>query len=118
MKHKIVYTILALVGILLFSACSAKKAMPGAERVEIVIEKPDSKKCTYLGEVVGSQGNWITGDYTADKDLIKGARNELRNEAYKLGANVVYMQQATMGSSFISYGNNISTNIGKAYKCR
>ena len=118
MKRKIVYMVLVSVGILLFSACSAKEAMPGAERVDIVVEKPNPKKCTYVGEIVGSQGNWFTGDYTADKELIKGARNELRNEAYKLGGNVVYMQQTTMGSSFGSYGNTIATNIGKAYKCR
>ncbi|EAA9593782.1 DUF4156 domain-containing protein, partial [Salmonella enterica] len=31
---------------------------------------------------MGSQGNWFTGDVTSNKNLVIGARNELRNEAY------------------------------------
>ena len=118
MKHKLTYTLFATAAVLLLSACSAKEALPGAKKIDIVIEKPDPKRCTFVGEVIGTQGNWITGDYTADKDLILGARNELRNETYKLGGNVVYMQQTTMGSSFGSYGNTTTTNVGKAYKCK
>ena len=30
--------------------------------------------------------------FTSNKNLVVGARNELRNEAYKLGANIVYIQ--------------------------
>lgn len=37
-----------------------------------------------LGEVAGSQGNWITGAYTSDKNLLVGARNDLRNETFEL----------------------------------
>ena len=75
------------------------------------------KNCKYLGEIVGSQGNWFTGDFTSNKDLVIGARNELRNEAHKLGANIVYIQDMKNTNKFHSLGTTNTTAIGKAYKC-
>lgn len=91
--------------------------MPGAETVELVNERPDQSQCKFLGEVVGSQGNWLTGDLTSNKDLIIGARNELRNEAYKLGGNLVYIQDLQNTNAHGSLGTTNTTGVGKAYKC-
>ena len=97
--------------------CSAKQVMPEAQVVEIVNEKPDSDKCKFVGEIIGSQGNWFTGDFTSNKNLVIGARNELRNEAYKLGANVVYIQDMKNTNAWGSLGTSNTTAVGKAYKC-
>lgn len=70
-----------------------------------------------MGEIIGSQGNWFTGDYTSNKNLVTGARNELRNEAYKLGANIVYIQNMANTNAWGSLGTTNTTAIGKAYKC-
>lgn len=107
----LVIIVLSLVG------CAAKQVMPGAERVEIVNEAPDKSSCKFLGEVVGSQGNWWTGDLTKNKDLVIGARNELRNEAFNLGGNVVYVQDMKNTNAFGSMGTTNTTAVGKAYRC-
>ena len=102
---------------LILSGCSAIKVMPEANTVEIVNEPVDKNKCKFLGEIIGSQGNWFTGDYTSNKNLVAGARNELRNEAYKLGANIVYIQDMKNTNAWGSLGTTNTTAIGKAYKC-
>ena len=102
---------------LIMAGCSAHKIAPGAERVEIMNEAPDRSKCQFMGEVVGSQGNWVTGDFTSNEDLVVGARNELRNKAYYLGANVVYMQDMKNTNAWGSLGTTNTTAVGKAYRC-
>lgn len=99
------------------TGCAAKQINLEARSVEIVNEKPDSNKCKFVGEIVGSQGNWWTGDYTSNKNLVIGARNELRNEANKLDANVVYIQDMKNTNAWGSLGTTNTTAIGKAYKC-
>ena len=116
MRNGLKFSAVAFAAIWL-SACSAKQTIPGAERVELMNELPDKNKCEFLGEVVGSQGNWFTGDVTSNKNLVIGARNELRNEAYKLGANVVHVQDLKNTNAYGSMGTTNTTGIGKAYKC-
>jgi hypothetical protein len=99
------------------SGCAAVQVVPEAASVDIVIEHPDKSKCKFLGEVIGSQGNWFTGDYTSNENLMIGARNELRNETYKLGGNVVFIQNMANASAWGSLGTTNTTAVGKAYKC-
>lgn len=103
--------------VVVFSGCAAKGVKSGAERVEVVNEPPDRQKCKFLGEVVGSQGNWFTGDITSNKNLVVGARNELRNETYDLGGNVVYVQDMKNTNAWGSMGTTNTTAVGKAYFC-
>ena len=97
--------------------CSAQVVRPEARSVEIVNEAPDKTKCKFVGEVVGSQGNWVTGDFTSNENLVVGARNELRNKAYELGGNIVYMQDMKNTNAWGSLGTTNTTAIGKAYRC-
>ncbi|ENM5767376.1 DUF4156 domain-containing protein [Vibrio mimicus] len=99
------------------SGCAANPTIKGAERVELTSERPDRTQCEYLGEVIGSQGNWVTGDFTSNEDLIIGARNELKNEAFKLGANIVYVEGMANTNAWGSLGTTNTTAIGKAFKC-
>ncbi len=97
--------------------CASIPVIQEARSVEIVNEKPNSNKCKFVGEIIGSQGNWWTGDFTSNKNLVIGARNELRNEAYKLGANIVYIQDMKNTNAYGSLGTTNTTAVGKAYKC-
>ncbi len=108
--------ITALMSSLLLVGCSAAPLNMDAAHIEIVIEKP-AENCQFLGEIVGSQGNWLTGDFTSNANLVVGARNELRNEAQKLGGNVVYMQDMSNTKGYNSLGTTNTTAIGKVYKC-
>jgi len=103
--------------VLTLTACASTPLTLGAETIELVNDRPDSTKCKYLGEIVGSQGNWFTGDFTANEDLVIGARNELRNKAYELGGNVVYIQDLEHSRASDSLGTTNVTGIGKVYKC-
>ncbi|RXJ73181.1 hypothetical protein CS022_10490 [Veronia nyctiphanis] len=107
----------SVLAITFLAGCAAKPIIPQAQSIEIVNEQPDLEKCKFLGEIFGSQGNWITGDFTSNKDLMLGARNELRNEAFKLGGNVVYMQSLQSSGGFESLGTTNTTAVGKAYNC-
>jgi hypothetical protein len=107
-------------GILLalgLSACSATSMQQGAEKIELVNEKPDETKCVFLEEVVGSQGNWLTGKYTSNENLVKGARNVLRNEALRLGGNLVYVQDMKNANAENSQETTNTTAVGKVYRC-
>lgn len=97
--------------------CTSIQVLPQARSIELVNILPNKDKCKLLGEVVGSQGNWVTGDWTSNKNLVVGARNELRNEAHKLGANVVHIQEMDNTNAWGSKGTTNTTIIGKAYKC-
>ena len=118
MKKRVLNLTIATMAILGLTGCVAKEISAQARSVEIVNDKPDMKKCKFLGEIVGSQGNFLTGDFTSNKDLIIGARNELRNKAHKLGANIVYIQDMKNASAYGSLGTTNTTAIGKAYKCK
>ena len=75
MKRTIVFAVALITG------CAAISLTPGAEKVEIAQEAP--KNCKRLGDVIGTQGSWFTGDYTSNKNLMAGARNDLRNQTHK-----------------------------------
>ncbi|MFM2589713.1 DUF4156 domain-containing protein [Vibrio sp. TBV020] len=106
-------------GVSLLFGCSANGVIESAKGIEIVTTEPNRSMCSYVGEVIGSQGNWLTGDFTSNENLVLGARNELRNEAFKLGANLVYVQESKNTNATIgSLGTTNTTVIGKAYKCK
>lgn len=112
MYKKIIFVIPVLL-----TGCSANQVMPEAASVEIVHERPDRTKCKFVGEVVGSQGNWFTGDFTSNEALVVGARNTLRNKTYELGGNVAYVQNMSNTNAVLSAGTTNTTAIGSAYKC-
>jgi len=101
------------------SACAAKQASPGADRI-MVSEEPPSVKCRFVGEVQGSQGNFWTSDFTSDRNLLSGARNEMRNQALSLGANYVMVETQSHSHNTTHYslgGTYASVIIGNAYFC-
>ncbi len=95
--------------------CAAKPLSPGAEKVFLSNDKP-SGECVYLGEVDGSQGNIITADITTHNAASKGARNDMRNEAFELGADYVHVQRASHSAS--DSGGTSANIVGHAYKCQ
>jgi len=109
---------LIVVAMCILASCSATSAKPDAKSVAIVTEVSDTERCRFLGEVVGSQGNWLTGAYTSDKNLLVGARNDLRNATHELGGNTVHIQHFSNSARYDSSGNANTTIIGNAYDCK
>ncbi len=102
---------------LFWVGCSAVKIKPGAEKIRLTNTEP--KKCKFLGEISGSQGNAISGDWTSNSNLELGARNELKNKAFELGGNVVQLLTSSSGQTSGRYGGSTSSHslLGNAYNC-
>lgn len=101
---------------LLLAGCSAKAVRPEAAAVQIMPDRPPAT-CQALGEAIGSQGNGLTGGWTSDKNLMAGARNDLRNQAADMGGNYVWMQTAANTGRWGGSGASSSTVIGQVYRC-
>lgn len=106
-----------VISAIVLTGCMAHSVSPQAQKVVIVQSLPTQFQCTYQGEVVGSQGNWLTGSWTTNRNLALGARNDLRNEAAKLGANVVVITETINSTDEENSLENI-THVGRAYICR
>lgn len=115
MDTRLLLTILVSAGTL--AGCMANSVTTQGQQVVIVQSLPSQYQCTYKGEVAGSQGNWLTGGWTSNKNLALGARNELRNEAGQLGANVVVITETINSTDEENSLENV-THIGRAYLCR
>ncbi len=110
-KFALMTTLAALAG------CAANPLNPNAARVEIMTTQKEVKKCVYAGDVLGAQGNRFTGTFTSNENLLLGARNAIKNDAARLGANAVLIQQQQYSQHELSGGTANATLIGKAYKC-
>lgn len=107
---------------LLLSACSANSLDSGAQRVRVTNTEP-GKDCTFLGDITGSQGNFFTGGWTSNRNMETGARNDLKNQAYQMGGNVVVLltqRAGQTGSAYQGSGSSEQTNVtltGNVYRC-
>ena len=112
MKYLIIgISTLAIIG------CAAKEIAPGSEKIMLTSHAAPSH-CEFIGEVSGSQGNIMTSDFTSDENLIKGARNEMRNKAFELGANFVVIENQSQSQNTSGSGGAYNaTIIGNAFIC-
>jgi hypothetical protein len=111
------YGLVVFTAIILLPACSAIQTTSEGALVELVNDKPQGN-CRALGEVVGSQGNFITGNYTSNKNLMIGARNDLRNQAASMGGNLVHVQNVSNASANGAWGTSNTTVVGMVYNCQ
>ena len=113
------YRLIMITSLAYLSACASKPVYPGAETIFVSRNMP-AKTCQFLGEVQGSQGNFWTAEFTSDRNILSGARNEMRNQALSLGAN--YVRLETESNSHNTGGHSLggtfaSVVIGNAYFC-
>ncbi len=111
-------TIWLALAALTIAGCSAHQLRPEAGSVTIVINKPDPARCTYLGEITGSPGGWVTEDYTSNEVLMVGASNDLRNQAYDMGGNTIHLQKVDDSSAWILTGTTSISVTGGVYHCK
>ena len=114
-------TMSAIICVGALAGCSAVNLESGAQSVRVVTNEPQGWE--YLGEVTGSQGDFFTGAFTSNANLETGARNDMKNQASKLGANTVQLltnragQTGSMGQGSGSMEQTNVTYTGAAYKC-
>ncbi|AGH95720.1 DUF4156 domain-containing protein [Pseudobdellovibrio exovorus] len=68
-----------------FAGCTSVDVVPGSERVRVFESEP--KGCLYIGEVSSIQKKRELSTLATEMSL--DTRIDLRNKAYKLGANVL-----------------------------
>lgn len=114
-----VFLVLAMSAVfaVISSGCAGTRVSREGAQVELTNEKPQGD-CKFLGEAVGSQGNVITGDITSNKELMVGARNDLRNKAADMGGNVVWVQNLSNASAWGSSGTTNTTVVGQVFNCK
>ena len=105
-----------LAAALVLGACSATNVTRGAELVRVTNKEP-GRECKFLGDVTGSQGNRFTGGFTSDANLETGARNDLKNKAFDLGGNVVYLLIQRDSQTGDSRDRKNITLSGNVYRC-
>ncbi len=103
--------------VLLMAGCSAPQLKPEASSVKIVINMPDTAQCNYLGEIIGSPGNWSNEDSGSNAALMVVASNDLKNQAYDMGGNTIYLQKVNSTSSWLLGTTSLSLS-GHVYHCK
>jgi len=100
--------------------CSGISAQPEATKpVIIVVGDQSLESCELLGKVKGSSSqNGSTDDNTPYVDRLIKARNHIREEAQKLGADTVHIINSnTSGKYEVPGASKEIIHIGNAYRC-
>ena len=105
------------------AGCQAIQLAPGAEQIRITMKEP-SQECQFIGDITGNQGDFFTGEFTSNENLETGARNDLKNKAFSMGGNTIYLltQRAGQTGNFDpEFGGGIAqTNVtlsGSVFSC-
>lgn len=99
---------------LILSACMATGLNSDAVNIKVLTREPGAN-CQLIGDVTGSQGNFVTGRYTTDRSLQEGALNDLKNEAARKGGNAVHI---IIGGGHNTKGEQTNvTYTANVYRC-
>ena len=55
--------------------------------------QPQSEDCSFIADIVGTEGRWYSSVYIANKDLVLGALSDLKNEASAIEADTVIIKE-------------------------
>jgi|GEM_PF-356256 len=121
-KNTVVATAAGLLALL--AGCKTAELSQPGRSVLLGLSPPvdmgyEKSQCQPLGVVIGKGGGSFGGAWISNEQLTEYAMNDLRNQAAKMGANVVHYSTPQMGTSGGQNGSNVSTaNItGTAYRC-
>ena len=106
---------LSVLLIVFLPACSLleiNKIKPGDEAVRLYADTEIEliRSCTFIDEVIGSQGHWYDYLLISNRNLTQGAINDLKSQARALGANSVHIH------TNMAFQTSV-TILGQAYKC-
>lgn len=102
---------------LLLAGCSTGNQLSSAgQNVRFVEDKPGAE-CQLLGTATGEQSNWLSGQHGEEGGSMRGAANELRNNAAAMGGNVLYGVSSPSQNMLSSFVPTASKMVGQVYKC-
>ena len=101
-------------------SCAEISAQPEGRTITIQVGEQEPDGCQSLGKVKGSsKDNQINEDHIPYIDRLMNARNNLRNEAQKLGGNTVHIIYANNSGKYEIPGvDKEIIFIGNVYRCK
>jgi hypothetical protein len=117
MKAKILLLILTnSIFLLLLNGCSHIPLEDSAVSVKVYYSlaektKAEETNCEYIGDAIGSDGNFVTFLFMTNVSLTKGALNDIRNEVIRMGGDTIFIlhEQLLYTTS--------TTFVGSVYNC-
>ncbi len=102
---------------LLMAGCSSSNELSSAgQSVRFVEDKP-GVECQLIGTATGKQSNWLSGQHGEEGGSMRGAANDLRNQAAAMGGNVIYGVSSPSQGMLSSFVPTASEMTGQVYKC-
>ncbi|HBO24459.1 MAG TPA: DUF4156 domain-containing protein [Providencia sp.] len=108
--------LLGAAALLLLAGCTTTTNLSSAGSQVRFVENQPGSDCQLLGQVAGTQSNWLSG-VNNESSAMRSAANDLRNKAAAMGGNVIFgatSPSETILSSFIPVDSKM---IGQVYKC-
>lgn len=105
------------VAAMLLAGCSSSKTLSSAGEGVTFTDKQPATHCQLLGNVTGSQSNWLSGAGGGESSSLRGAANDLRNRAAAMGGNVIYGVTSPTQTIWSSFAPLDSEMTGQVYQC-
>ncbi|MCF7971732.1 MAG: DUF4156 domain-containing protein [Methylococcaceae bacterium] len=102
--------------ILMINSC-AIDLNEGAGIVQLIYAQPKKEACEFIGQASASDGGMVSGDFMSDADIHKGAANQMKNKAYEMGGNLVYIHQQFDENAKLTSTKTKQTMMGFVYRC-
>jgi len=113
MRGGIIYNIIAFI---LVSGC-AISLKESAKFVQLIYTQPNNKVCQFLGQTSAQEGGMVSGDFMSDARIHEGVANQMKNKAYAMDGNLVYIKQQFDKNKHITHTKTNQTMIGLVYRC-
>lgn len=102
-------------GVLLAGCSTSHKLTAAGQQIKFTEIKP-ATECQLLGEVTGSQSNWLSGN-GGESSSMRDAANDLRNKAAAMDGNLIYGASSPGQNLLSSFVPLDSKMVGQVYKC-
>ena len=107
------FRVLLIILIISLPSCSLleiKEIKQDDKTVRLYSDEEKVRDCTFIDEVIGTQGHWYDYLFISNKNLTQGAINDLKSQAREVGANSVHVH------TNMSFQTSV-TLLGQAYHC-
>ena len=91
---------------------------PGAGVVQLIYIKPNEETCRFIGQTSASDGGMVSGDFMSDAKIHRSTANLMKNKAYEMGGNIVYIQQQFNKNEKLTKTKTNQTMLGFVYQCQ
>lgn len=96
----------------------AIRLQEGAEIVQLIYIKPNEQNCRFIGQASASDGGMVSGDFMSDAKIHRSTANMMKNKAYAMGGNLVYIQQQFNKNEDLTKTLTNQTMQGFVYQCQ